>query len=126
MYKNVRGFQGQLVLSQPEWVAALKLATAWNFDGVCQFIIQELDFAATDPFDRIRIADECRVPEWLHPALARICARVSPLTAMEGRALGFERFAAVCRIREMQNLGRGQEENRAIQNSSVLNFPLVQ
>ncbi|KIO22958.1 hypothetical protein M407DRAFT_27526 [Tulasnella calospora MUT 4182] len=108
-----RGFQGQLVLSQPQWFAALKLATAWNFDQVRQFIIQELDFVAVDPFDRIRIADECRVPEWLRPALARLCARKSDLTAAEGRALGYERFAAICRIREMEKLGSSPEKNRA-------------
>ncbi|KAG8956042.1 hypothetical protein FRC00_005196 [Tulasnella sp. 408] len=53
-----------------------------------------------DPEIAFELADECNVKEWLHPAYARLCARRAPLTAKEGQILGFERFAALCRIRE--------------------------
>ncbi|KAG9012547.1 hypothetical protein FRB90_006650 [Tulasnella sp. 427] len=87
-------------LSLEQWSDALRLATSWGFDSVRRFIIQNIDTLAQDPLARIRMADECGIKEWLHPAYARLCARKAPLTVEEGRILGLERYTALWRIRE--------------------------
>ncbi|KAG9015661.1 hypothetical protein FRB90_004581 [Tulasnella sp. 427] len=87
-------------LSFEQWSDALRLATSWGFDSLRLFIIQSIDTLAQDPLARIRMADECGIKEWLHPAYAKLCARKAPLTVEEGLILGFERYTALWRIRE--------------------------
>lgn len=55
---------------------------------------------AKDPFDRIQIADDYGLTDWLYPAYAKLCARDASLTFEEGRRIGFERFAVLVKIRE--------------------------
>lgn len=99
---NSRRFDPRPNLSLKQWSEALDLATSWGFEHLRTYIIQILDLLAQDPLDRIQIADECGLTEWLHPAYAKLCARDAPLTAEEGRRLGFERFAAIGWIRETE------------------------
>ncbi|KAG8967794.1 hypothetical protein FRC05_001890 [Tulasnella sp. 425] len=99
---NSRRFDPQPNLSLKQWSEALHLATSWGFEHLRTYIIQILDSLAQDPLDRIQIADECGLTEWLHPAYAKLCARDAPLTAEEGRRLGFGRFAALGWIRETE------------------------
>lgn len=87
-------------LSLQQWSDALHLASSWGFEQLRVFIIQNIDSLAQDPLSRIRMADECSIKEWLHPAYAKLCARKAPLTAEEGRILGIERYTALWRIRE--------------------------
>ncbi|KAG8921496.1 hypothetical protein FRC01_000221 [Tulasnella sp. 417] len=86
--------------SEERWTDGLRLATLWDFDHIRAYAIKSLKNSFLDPLQRIQLADECNVKEWLHPAYASLCARRAPLTATEGEILGFERFAALCRIRE--------------------------
>ncbi|KAG8914527.1 hypothetical protein FRC01_004026 [Tulasnella sp. 417] len=97
---NCRRFEPEPVLSEEQWTDALRLATLWDFDHIRAYAIKNLKNSFLDPLQRIQLAEECNVKEWLHPAYARLCARRAPLTAKEGQILGFERFAALCRIRE--------------------------
>ncbi|KAG8944114.1 hypothetical protein FRC04_002152 [Tulasnella sp. 424] len=78
-----RRFDPQPNLSLKQWSEALHLATSWGFEHLRTYIIQILDSLAQDPLDRIQIADECGLTEWLHPAYAKLCARDAPLTAEE-------------------------------------------
>lgn len=97
---NWRGFDAEPMLSTDQWFQALRLATMWGFKSLREYIIGYLDSHLADPLIRIKVADNCDVKEWLHPAYAKLCARKTPLTKTEGRVLGIERFAALCRIRE--------------------------
>lgn len=76
----------------------------WHFDSVRDYIIRQLDPVVVNlnPFDRVDIADRCRVEKWLVPAFAQICAREAPPTAEEGSRLGLHRFTAIWRIREQK------------------------
>ncbi|KAG8921495.1 hypothetical protein FRC01_000220 [Tulasnella sp. 417] len=104
---NCRRFDAEPTLSTKQWSEALQLATVWGFETLRKFIIDHLDSLLDDPLSRIELADQCGVKEWLHPAYAKLCAQGTPLTVKEGRVLGLERFAALCRIREegMKNGG---------------------
>lgn len=83
-----------------QWSEALQLATKWGFETLRKFIIDHLDSILNEPLSRIELADQCNVKEWLHPAYAKLCAQGTPLTVKEGKVLGLERFAALCRMRE--------------------------
>lgn len=93
---------GELVFTYEQWTAALHLATMWAFEDVRSYVINKLDaqLKTTNLFERIRIADKCRVEKWLHSAYKALCDREEPLSAAEGEFLGFQRMAAICRIRE--------------------------
>ncbi|KIO22961.1 hypothetical protein M407DRAFT_27529 [Tulasnella calospora MUT 4182] len=87
-------------LTLKEWSGALQIATLWRFEQLRAYIIMSMDSIASDPFDRIQVADDCGLTDWLYPAYARLCARDASLTIEEGRRIGFERFAALGKIRE--------------------------
>lgn len=95
-----RRFAVEPTLSAQQWSEALQLATIWGFEILRDLAIGYLDCLLNDPLSRIELADGCDIEEWLHPAYAKLCAQEAPLTAKEGRVLGFERFAALCKIRE--------------------------
>ncbi|KAG9022360.1 hypothetical protein FS837_006425, partial [Tulasnella sp. UAMH 9824] len=103
---NCRRFDAEPTLSTKQWSEALQLATTWGFATLRKFIIEHLDSLLNDPLGRIELADQCDIKEWLHPAYAKLCAQGTPLTVKEGRVLGLERFAALCRIRE-EGMKRG-------------------
>ena len=86
----------------PESLGALKLATEWSFDNVRDYAINQIEQQChgRNAFARLAIADGFNVEEWKLPAYVAICKRKESLTAKEGRQLGFERFSALCRIRE--------------------------
>ncbi|KAG8921497.1 hypothetical protein FRC01_000222 [Tulasnella sp. 417] len=104
---NCRRFDAEPTLSTLQWAEALQLATVWRFETLRKFIIDHLDSVLHYPVSRIFVADCCGVKDWLHPAYAKLCAQDTPLTVKQGRLLGLERFAALCRIREegMKNGG---------------------
>ncbi|KAG8868443.1 hypothetical protein FRB97_002365 [Tulasnella sp. 331] len=85
-----------------QWAAILKLATLWSFSATRAYAISIFDtkLAGEDSFDRLERAFACAVPKWVRPAYDAICRRWESLSADEGRRLGWERYAAICRIRE--------------------------
>ncbi|KIO16895.1 hypothetical protein M407DRAFT_33451 [Tulasnella calospora MUT 4182] len=95
-----RRFDAAPDMTLKEWSEALQIATLWRFEQLRAYIIMNIDSMAWDPFDRIQVADDCGLTDWLHPAYARLCARDASLTIEEGRRIGFERFAALVKIRE--------------------------
>lgn len=106
-----RRFDAEPTFPVKQWSEALQLATTWGFVTLRKFIIEHLDSLLKDPLGRIELADQCDVKEWLHPAYAKLCAQGTPLTVKEGRVLGLERFAALCRIRE-EGMKRGGYPSR--------------
>ncbi|KAG8869222.1 hypothetical protein FRB97_001467 [Tulasnella sp. 331] len=90
-----------------QWAAILKLATLWSFNATRAYAISVFDnrFPEENCFDRLERAFACAVPKWVRPAYDDICRRPESLSANEGRRLGWERYAVICRIRE--DLARG-------------------
>ncbi|KAG8869081.1 hypothetical protein FRB97_001627, partial [Tulasnella sp. 331] len=85
-----------------QWATILKLATLWSFSATRAYAISVFDttLMEEDSFDRLERAFACDVPKWVRPAYDAICRRWESLSADEGRRLGWERYAAICRIRE--------------------------
>ncbi|KIO22959.1 hypothetical protein M407DRAFT_244963 [Tulasnella calospora MUT 4182] len=129
---SCRRYENVPTLSLQQWSDALHLASSWGFASLRIFIIQNIDALAQDPLSRIQMADECGIKEWLHPAYAKLCARKAPLTAEEGRILGFERYTALWRIREEdlkatadRSLWDGQKSPRGEKTISSADIPLI-
>ncbi|KAG8869223.1 hypothetical protein FRB97_001468, partial [Tulasnella sp. 331] len=90
-----------------QWTTVLRLTTLWSFTTMRAYAIAVFDtkIAEEDPFNRLERAFAYAVPKWVQPAYDAICRRPESLSADEGRRLGWERYAAICHIRE--DLARG-------------------
>lgn len=69
-------------------------------------IIQRLDFVTKNLLDRIQLADEYSIKEWLHQAFLSLATRPGSITPEEGQRLGRSRLAALNEIRKAQFLDR--------------------
>ncbi|KAG8923895.1 hypothetical protein FRC00_005726 [Tulasnella sp. 408] len=97
---DMRTFLPPPKLSVAEWQSAYRLAKMWDFEHLRDYIFKHLDTTITDPFERIQVADALGFEQWVIPAMAQLCNREAPLTAVDGARLGLYRFAEVCRLRE--------------------------
>ncbi|KAG8991726.1 hypothetical protein FRB94_012287 [Tulasnella sp. JGI-2019a] len=88
-------------LNISQWGEALALATLWKLDAARNFIIDHITRHFPDHLaDRIKMADDFDVTQWLYPAYEKICTRSTPLTEEEVTALGPKRLVALLKIRE--------------------------
>ncbi|KAG8998966.1 hypothetical protein FRB93_013376 [Tulasnella sp. JGI-2019a] len=85
-----------------QWAAILKLANLWSLKATkaCAIAMFDTRFADENCFDRLERAFVCGVSKWVRPAYDTMCRRQEPLSANEGRQLGWDRYAAICCIRE--------------------------
>ncbi|KAI6109031.1 hypothetical protein EDD16DRAFT_54355 [Pisolithus croceorrhizus] len=65
-------------LDHDQWISVLKLSTMWDFHGLCNAAIQHLDTPPQplDPIDKVELALQYDIREWLLPALLAL-ARTS-------------------------------------------------
>ncbi|KAG9032117.1 hypothetical protein FRB95_001894 [Tulasnella sp. JGI-2019a] len=85
-----------------QWAVTLDLANLWSFKATKAYAISVFDtrFVDEDCFDRLERAFAYGVSNWVRPAYDDMCRRPEPLTANEGRQLGWDRYAVICCIRE--------------------------
>ena len=84
-----------------EWISILQLATRWLFDDIRSLAIRELANFEIEPVQKVVIALQNDVPEWLHPSYMALCERHNPLSVEEARRLGVEVVAQLARAREI-------------------------
>jgi hypothetical protein len=85
-----------------EWISILQLSTRWLFDDIRSLAIKELaTFDDIDPVQKVAIALQNDIPEWLHPSYMALCERPKPLTIDEARQLGVEVVAQLACAREI-------------------------
>lgn len=92
---------GKYSASLPEWISILQLATRWLFDDIRALAIAELSDFKIDPVQKVAIALQCDIPEWLHSAYMVLCIRKNPLTLEEGRKLGVDVVTKLAYAREI-------------------------
>jgi hypothetical protein len=89
------------VLTTEEWISVLKLSTKWAFNDLRKLAVRHLSSTTMDPIDRICLAKEYRIHEWLLRGYEQVVNRLltfdptdasSPttLTDQEGRRIGME------------------------------------
>ncbi|KZS87765.1 hypothetical protein SISNIDRAFT_419059 [Sistotremastrum niveocremeum HHB9708] len=99
LYPPIIGQHRPKTLSQ--WTSILGLSHLWEFRGVFQLALREIEPLASDPVDRILIArryDVCH--DWLLPAYTSLCERSDPITLDEARLLGLDVLARLAQARE--------------------------
>lgn len=101
----------------------MKVSSQWSFPAIRAFVIDIFEdrFKDRDPFLRLETALQCDVSQWVLPAYDEISRRTQPLTANEGRQLGWERFAAICNVRE--RLAKGDPALATNSFEHLLQFP---
>lgn len=103
-----------LKLTFEQWSAAVYLATVWGFHFVRAYAVKQISSGFVDqfPLESIELAAECNVANWLRPAYEVLCERTQPISAEEGKRLGYTRLIAICRIRETTRNSGPQDCNR--------------
>ena len=81
-----------------EWVSVLDLATRWEFEAVRQGAIARLQEIAS-AVDRICIARQFDIEDWLKPTYIELCRRPSSLTLAENTKLGLETATLLADVR---------------------------
>ncbi|KAI6141496.1 hypothetical protein BKA82DRAFT_161628 [Pisolithus tinctorius] len=99
-------------LDRGQWISVLKLSTMWEFVGLRNAAIQHLDIPSkpVDPIDKVVLALQYNVREWLLPAFLALAKRPTPISIEEGRCIGFENALKLALVREKLRLEMVVEE----------------
>ncbi|KAL1700672.1 hypothetical protein EV121DRAFT_263905 [Schizophyllum commune] len=87
-----------------EWLSVLRLATKWSFGPLRDLAFAEFTPIAS-PIDNIVAARELDKPEYLLPALVKVCAAPKWLTLEEAERLGMKTVVEIGRLREEMRKG---------------------
>ena len=94
MYRNFGGTD----LSYEEWKSVLHLSTRWGFASIRKLALSTIK--PPTPHDRLLLAREYSVDDWVVPALSALCGRTEPLTLSEARQMDIEDVVLVVTVRE--------------------------
>ena len=74
----------------------------WEFDGPRNAAIRHLDSLEPpiDPIDKVVLAMQYEIKEWLLPALLKLAQRPEPISIEEGHRIGFETTVKLASVRE--------------------------
>jgi hypothetical protein len=82
-----------------KWISILKLATLWMFKELRAGAIWRLNLR-TSPFERVLLAKQYNVPQWLRSGYEALVRRTEMLSLEEARQLGYQSAFLVCQARE--------------------------
>ncbi|KIK19623.1 hypothetical protein PISMIDRAFT_682942 [Pisolithus microcarpus 441] len=99
-------------LDHDQWISVLKLSTMWDFHGLRNAAIQHLDVSSQslNPIDKVELALQYDIREWLLPALLALARRSAPISVEEGRRIGFENALKLASVREKLKLRTVEEK----------------
>ncbi|KAJ7507013.1 hypothetical protein B0H11DRAFT_1969809 [Mycena galericulata] len=95
MYRQPKATLGQ-------WITLLSISTRLRFDLLRSHAIQSIDESPTamDPVDKLVLAVEYDIPEWLAPAYTALCQRPNCLEEWEAEKIGLKKTVQIARARE--------------------------
>jgi hypothetical protein len=85
--------------TQDEWISVLRVAHRFGFTSMRMFAIKHLS-SLTSSVDRIVLAHEFGIEEWLKPAYSEVCMSPDLVSDADIRRLGFELFMKIARMRD--------------------------
>jgi hypothetical protein len=91
---------GDTPRSHEEWTHLLSISDQFEMAKVHKRAIKELASMQLDPVDRIVLAVDHDVPEWLDPAYVELCKREDPLREEEAEKVGLSTMVKLCCARE--------------------------
>ncbi|KIJ63372.1 hypothetical protein HYDPIDRAFT_29621 [Hydnomerulius pinastri MD-312] len=92
-----------------QWTSVLKLATLWDFDGVRKTAINALAVLPLSPVDKIVLATEYHIQDWLVPAINAMAQRPEPIGLEDVNRLGLDFALKIASVREhlaLREVGR--------------------
>ncbi|KAI0700606.1 hypothetical protein BC835DRAFT_397625 [Cytidiella melzeri] len=91
-----------MILTTPQWIAVLNLATMWQFDKYRVHAITRLSApsAGLTSGERVQLSLKYRIKSWLVPALNELAQRAEPMGLDDCKTLGLEYLLKICRVRE--------------------------
>jgi hypothetical protein len=87
-------------LTWQEWTSVLKLATMWQMDKFRELAITSMSNLQVDPIDKIVIATDYHISEWLLPALNQLAQREAPINVSDVGRLGLDCALKIAEVRE--------------------------
>ncbi|KAH7916587.1 hypothetical protein BJ138DRAFT_289051 [Hygrophoropsis aurantiaca] len=90
----------KLPKSFAEWRSVLRLSTMWGFDNARDQAIKSIGAMTMDPVDKISLAKDYDVDEWLVPAIHDLVKRKEPIGVKDVEKLGLDLALKVAAIRE--------------------------
>jgi hypothetical protein len=101
---------GIFFTGQIEWISVLRVAHRFGFAAIRALAIEQLA-PITTAVDRIVLAREFGVREWLKPAYVEVCTSAALLEDEDADRLGFELFKKIVRVRHgISTLAAGPNE----------------
>lgn len=94
-----------------KWTSVLKLSTMWNLTTIRRLAIGAMTPLLVDPVQKIVLARNYDVDEWLLPGLNRLVQRAESLSLNDFHKLGPDIVIAVAAIREGYQGRRGETTN---------------
>ncbi|KAG6328814.1 hypothetical protein ID866_10276 [Astraeus odoratus] len=83
-----------------EWTSVLKLSTTWDFKAVRQAAIDVLNVSQIGPVDRVVLARQYDIKDWLLPALNHLAQRPEPTSLEEAGRMGIDFALKLASVRE--------------------------
>ena len=91
-------------MSSNEWAAVLKLSTTWGFAAVRAAAISKLSQMPLDPIEKVILAKQHNIEDWLTPALNELAQRQASLDMRDAARLepvvGLEFILKLAQVRE--------------------------
>ncbi|KAG8764181.1 hypothetical protein FRC12_008239 [Ceratobasidium sp. 428] len=81
-------------------VPAFRLANNWNFEDLRTHLLPLAEQTLENDIDKIVLARECDIKQWLVPAHIRLCYRTEPFTTDEVVKLGVHSLLLITRVRD--------------------------
>ncbi|KAF8833800.1 hypothetical protein BDN67DRAFT_873446, partial [Paxillus ammoniavirescens] len=83
-----------------QWTSALKLASLWDFDGVREKAIEALEALDITPVDKLALAMQYNIEQWMIPAINAIAQRPEPIGVEDVDRLGLDVALKIALVRE--------------------------
>ncbi|KAF9478099.1 hypothetical protein BDN70DRAFT_895954 [Pholiota conissans] len=100
------------------WISVLKIATQFEFASLRALAITRIRNFLVNAPERIAVAKQYGIDNWLVQAYTDLCTRDEPLTLEEGRKVGLEDVIDLYRVRALirysSNLNRHHDTIRAL------------
>ncbi|KAL5641373.1 hypothetical protein ACGC1H_001750 [Rhizoctonia solani] len=100
--------EGPFEFDTPTLVAALHIATDYEYPALRDYAIRHLERAELTAIKRIEVARRFGLLSWVEPAYWDLCNRDESITEEEASILGISAFVRVANIREKEQRRRGR------------------
>jgi hypothetical protein len=89
-------------LDTSSWLSVLRLSSMWQMTSLRKIAINQMDelFTSSDASERLIIAEEFDVSEWILTALTQLICRGEPVSMVDAENIGIERALKVAACRE--------------------------